>query len=56
MRTTDGSWHRRFDISPFARCRLLNGFDDIGMALAYEPDIEAFEQQRPALLPTTTAD
>ncbi len=56
VRTTDGSWQRRFDISPFARWRLLHGFDDIGMTLAYEPDIEAFEQQRSALLPTTAAD
>jgi 3-isopropylmalate/(R)-2-methylmalate dehydratase small subunit len=56
VRTTDGSWERHFEISPFARWRLLNGFDDIGMTLAYDADIEAFEQQRPGRLPVTTAD
>ncbi|MDP6606273.1 MAG: 3-isopropylmalate dehydratase small subunit [Dehalococcoidia bacterium] len=56
VRTTDGSWERPFEISPFARWRLLNGFDDIGMTLAYDTDIEAFERQRPNRLPVTTAD
>jgi 3-isopropylmalate/(R)-2-methylmalate dehydratase small subunit len=55
VRTTDGSWERHFEISPFARWRLMNGFDDIGMTLAYEPDIAAFEEQRSELLPSTSA-
>jgi len=55
VRTTDGSWERHFEISPFARWRLMNGFDDIGMTLAYEPDIAAFEEQRSDLLPSTSA-
>jgi 3-isopropylmalate dehydratase small subunit len=33
----------------------MNGFDDIGMTLAYEPDIAAFEEQRSDLLPSTSA-
>ncbi len=54
VRTADGAWERHFEVSPFARWRLLNGFDDIGMTLAYEPDIAAFEQQRSDLLPLTS--
>ena len=55
VRTNDGAWERHFEISPFARWRLMNGFDDIGMTLAYEPDIAAFEDQRSELLPLTEA-
>ncbi len=55
VRTNDGAWERHFEISPFARWRLMNGFDDIGMTLAYEPDIAAFEEQRSDLLPLTEA-
>ena len=55
VRTNDGAWERHFEISPFARWRLMNGFDDIGMTLAYEPDIAAFEEQRSELLPLTEA-
>ena len=51
--TADGAWERRFEISPFTRWRLLQGFDDIGMTIEYEPDIAAFEAERSDLLPTT---
>ena len=44
--TADGSWRRRFDIDPFKKHRLLNGLDDIGMTLAQEDDIAAFEDGR----------
>lgn len=44
--TGDGSWHRRFEIDPFKKYRLLRGLDDIGMTLAYEPDVANFESQR----------
>ena len=54
VRTANGQWERRFEISPFERYRLLNGLDDIGMTLEYEADITAFEKTRSPLLPTTT--
>ena len=48
-------WERRFEIDPFVKHRLLNGLDDIGLTLQYEPDITAFEKTRPELKPETTA-
>ena len=44
--TADGSWSRRFEIDPFKKHRLLGGLDDIGMTLAYERDVAAFEAER----------
>jgi 3-isopropylmalate/(R)-2-methylmalate dehydratase small subunit len=41
-----------FPLDEFTRERLLNGWDDIGLSLRYEKDITAFEQQRPAFLPS----
>ncbi|MCW2722360.1 MAG: 3-isopropylmalate/(R)-2-methylmalate dehydratase small subunit [Pseudonocardiales bacterium] len=43
----------RFDIDDYARWRLLNGLDDIGLTLRYADDITAFEANRPSRLPTT---
>ncbi len=34
-----------FDIEPFRRQCLLNGLDDIGLTLAHEDKITAFEKQ-----------
>ncbi|MGH9079196.1 MAG: 3-isopropylmalate dehydratase small subunit [Acidimicrobiales bacterium] len=42
-----------FPLDAFTRARLLNGWDDIGLTLRYEDDIEAYEAGRPAWLPTT---
>jgi 3-isopropylmalate/(R)-2-methylmalate dehydratase small subunit len=42
-----------FSIDPSIRTRLLQGLDDIALTLAADDDIRAFEQQRPAFLPTT---
>ena len=53
VRTSDGAWERRFEIDPFKKYRLLRGLDDIAMTLEYEPDVAAFEAQRPGVLPTT---
>ncbi len=39
-----------FEIDPFVRERLLGGLDDIGLTLAAEGDIAAFETQRPRWL------
>ena len=54
VRTADGTWERHFDIDPFRKYRLMRGLDDIAMTMAYEPDITAFEAQRPDFLPSTT--
>ena len=43
-----------FELDPFRRHCLLNGLDDIGLTMAHEADIAAFEARRPAWLPTTT--
>ncbi len=42
-----------FPLDEFTRARLLNGWDDIGLTLRYEDDIEAYEALRPSWLPTT---
>ena len=41
-----------FPLDEFTRQRLLNGWDDIGLTLRHEADIEAFELTRPAFLPS----
>ena len=43
-----------FELDDFTRWRLMEGLDDIGLTLRHEADISAFEQRRPAFLPTTT--
>jgi 3-isopropylmalate/(R)-2-methylmalate dehydratase small subunit len=43
-----------FQIDDYARWRLLNGLDDIGLSLRHADDIAAFEAARPSRLPTTT--
>ncbi|MDA8357912.1 MAG: 3-isopropylmalate dehydratase small subunit [Actinomycetota bacterium] len=42
-----------FPLDEFTRERLLHGWDDIGLSLRYQQDIEAFESSRPAWLPHT---
>ncbi|WP_433326826.1 3-isopropylmalate dehydratase small subunit [Spirillospora sp. CA-294931] len=42
-----------FDIDDYTRWRLLEGLDDIGLTLRHAEDVTAFEQARPAWLPTT---
>jgi 3-isopropylmalate/(R)-2-methylmalate dehydratase small subunit len=41
-----------FPLDEFTRQRLLNGWDDIGLTLRHEGDIEAFERSRPDFLPS----
>ena len=41
-----------FPLDEFTRERLLNGWDDIGLSLRHEEDITAYEQRRPAFLPS----
>jgi 3-isopropylmalate/(R)-2-methylmalate dehydratase small subunit len=40
-----------FAFDNFARYRLLNGLDDIGLTLTHENELEAFERSRPGYLP-----
>jgi 3-isopropylmalate/(R)-2-methylmalate dehydratase small subunit len=41
-----------FEIDDFTRWRLLEGLDDIGLTLRHGEDISAFEEHRPAWLPS----
>ncbi|HEY2995046.1 MAG TPA: 3-isopropylmalate dehydratase small subunit [Methylomirabilota bacterium] len=49
----DGAVHR-FDIDPFRKRMLLDGQDDIGLTLGYEPQIAAYEAQHRAAPPWLT--
>jgi 3-isopropylmalate/(R)-2-methylmalate dehydratase small subunit len=42
-----------FPLDEFTRQRFLNGWDDIGLTLRHEDDIEAYEAHRPVFKPTT---
>ena len=42
-----------FPMDEFTRARLLNGWDDIGLTLRHEAEIEAYEAHRQPWLPTT---
>ena len=44
-----------FEIDDYTRWRLIEGLDDIGLSLRHVDDIDAFEVDRPAWLPTTLA-
>jgi 3-isopropylmalate/(R)-2-methylmalate dehydratase small subunit len=48
-----GEW--RFDIDPFTKHLLVEGFDDIGLTLQHAEAITAFEAQRPSWMPMTLA-
>jgi 3-isopropylmalate/(R)-2-methylmalate dehydratase small subunit len=41
-----------FAFDNFARYRLLNGLDDVGLTLTHEDDLERFEKTRPDYLPS----
>jgi 3-isopropylmalate/(R)-2-methylmalate dehydratase small subunit len=45
----------RFEIDPEIKHRLLNGLDDIGLTLAQDDAIEAYERDRERTGPVTTA-
>jgi len=42
----------RFDIPPFTKWCLQNGFDDIGLTLRHAGDIDSFEATRPTFYPS----
>jgi 3-isopropylmalate/(R)-2-methylmalate dehydratase small subunit len=48
-----GEIRASFEIDDYTRWRLMEGLDDIGLTLTHADAIGAFEQQRPARLPTT---
>jgi 3-isopropylmalate/(R)-2-methylmalate dehydratase small subunit len=48
-----GSLVAPFEVDDYIRWRLLEGLDDIGLTLRHEPEISAFEAERPSFLPTT---
>jgi 3-isopropylmalate/(R)-2-methylmalate dehydratase small subunit len=49
--TASGSLAFRFDVDPFRKHCLLNGFDDIGLTLRHADEIRAFEAKRMAEQP-----
>ena len=51
VRTTDGSTEYPFEVAPFRRYCLLNGFDDIGLTLRHADRIREFEAERLARQP-----
>ncbi len=42
----------RFEIDPFTKWRMLNGYDDIGLTLRHTAEITLFESTRPPHLPS----
>ena len=51
VKFADQDWSMHFDIDPFVKFCLINGLDDIGLTLAHEDDISAYESKRPDFLP-----
>ena len=49
---TAGPHHLRFEVEPFLKERLLNGWDEIGLSLLKMDKIREFEARRPAWMPT----
>ncbi|MCX6512236.1 MAG: 3-isopropylmalate dehydratase small subunit [Actinobacteria bacterium] len=45
------SWN--FELDRFTQERLINGWDDIGLSLRYEDEIDRFEAARPSWLPSS---
>jgi 3-isopropylmalate/(R)-2-methylmalate dehydratase small subunit len=52
MRVSAPAVDERFEIDPYTRRRLLEGLDDIALTLAHAEQIEAFERDRSARLPS----
>jgi len=48
--TTDLTEH--FEIDPFVKKCLLNGWDDVALAQLHDDDIRAFEERRPSWMPS----
>jgi len=52
QRVTMGDLSYRFQIDAHSRHSLLEGLDEIGLTLALEPEIAAYEKDRAPWLPT----
>ena len=50
-RVSSGERSWTFELDDYARWRLLEGLDDIGLTLRHAEEIEKFEANRPAWLP-----
>ena len=55
QRVTMGDLSFHFEIDAFNKRCLLEGLDEIGLTLGQEPEIAAYEERRPAWLPTISA-
>ncbi|CAN5326052.1 MAG: 3-isopropylmalate dehydratase small subunit [Nocardioides sp.] len=51
--TPGGEVEDSFDIDPYTKWRILNGFDDISITLGHSDEIGEFESGRPAYKPVT---
>ena len=51
---TAAGFTERFDVDPFARECLLNGWDDVGLSLRHVDAIETYEARRASWLPRVT--
>ena len=51
VRTSDGATEYPFEVAPFRKYCLLNGFDDIGLTLRHADKIRQFEAERMAKQP-----
>ena len=51
---TAAGFSERFDVDPFARRCLLNGWDAVGLTLRHEASIAAYETRRASWLPRVT--
>ena len=52
---TTAGFEERFEIDPFVKQCLMNGWDDVALAQRYEDDIAAYEERRPAWMPRPSA-
>jgi 3-isopropylmalate/(R)-2-methylmalate dehydratase small subunit len=49
-----GDFVGSFELDDYTRWRLLEGLDDIAISLSHDPDIAAYESQRPSFAPVTS--
>ena len=56
QRVRAGDLSFRFEIDPFIKHCLLEGLDEVGLTLAHETEIGAYEARRPKWLPVLAGD
>jgi 3-isopropylmalate/(R)-2-methylmalate dehydratase small subunit len=52
----DGSFSRKFEVEPFRKYCMINGFDDIGLTLQHADKIKSYEEKRLAAKPWLGTD